>query len=80
MNIYNRKKEEEEGKLTQTAKIQIKAKTCHSKQAKLGPQRYGQRLNTTKQKRLVHKKRQKQDSTPLANRQSQISAQNQQDY
>jgi hypothetical protein len=77
MNIYSRNEEEE--KLTQTTKSQIKAKIGHSKQAKLGPQRNGQRLNTTKQKRLVLKKRQKHGSTPLASRQSQIRAQNQQE-
>jgi hypothetical protein len=77
MNIYNRKEEEE--KLTQMTKSPIKAKTDHLKQAKLGPQRNGQQLNMTKQKRLVLKKRQKQGSTPLASRQNQIRAQNQQE-
>jgi hypothetical protein len=59
MNIYSRKEEGEE-KLTQMTKNHIKANTCHSKQAKLDPQRDGQQLDMIKQKRLVLKKRQKQ--------------------
>jgi hypothetical protein len=55
---------EYEDKLTRTTKSKI----GHLEQAKLGPQRNGQRLNTPKQKMLVIKKRQKQSSTPLPSR------------
>jgi hypothetical protein len=54
-----------------------KAKISHLELAKLGPQRNGKRLNTTKQEKLVLKKRQKKGSTPLARRQNQVEAQNQ---
>jgi hypothetical protein len=77
MNIHKQKKEGRREPYSSDEKPD-KSQISHLEQAKLGLQRNEQRLNTTKQKRLVLKKRQKQGLTPLTCKQSQIRAQNQQ--